>query len=105
VDEIIRRTEKFITEFRNDIVALNDEEFNKFIESSIAKLLTPPNNLEEFADFFFTTEILTNYLQFDIKERIVNTYRSLTKDDLLLFYDDKFINRKYIIVGINGNKS
>ena len=105
VTDIIERTEQFIIDFRYSIINISNDDFNNYINSSIKKILTPANNLEEFAEFYYNTEILTNYLQFNIKDIIVKTYKSLTKKDLLKFYDDKFINKKSVIIGINGNNT
>jgi insulysin len=103
VENIIDRTKQFIIDFKNELLKLTNENIKELAHACITGLLAPPHNLAELADFAFMMEIQSNYLSFDLKNVLVQTYNTITKDDLLKFYDDKFINRKSLIIGIRGN--
>ena len=101
-NEIIERTNKFITDFRIKLINISDKDFSEIIIACISTLLSDFNNLEELSDFI-QLEIESNYLTFNLKETLINTYKLLNINDLITFYDNKFINRKSIIIGLNKN--
>ena len=73
--KIINRTKKFIKNFRNILLKINDSEFNNLKMACIADLLTPYRNLDEISDFIFNNEIETNYTLFNLKDVLLETYK------------------------------
>jgi secreted Zn-dependent insulinase-like peptidase len=102
-DEIVKRTTNFIDTFKKNLHNLSSDEFSKIVKGCITALMMEYNNLDEMASFV-NLQIDTEYLTFDLKNVLVQTYSELTKDDLLDFYEEKFINKKAIIVCLDGNE-
>ena len=98
--EMITRTQQFITDFHTNLLALNQDQFQTLIEGCIAPLEAPFANLQEKMSFTFSNEIDTKYLKCDLRETLIETYKTLTISDIIAFYETYFINRKSAIVGI-----
>lgn len=99
VDNIIDRTSKFIKDFKIKLNKLTINEFNKIIKSCIDVLMDNISNLTDYMDFY-NDQLVANYLSFDLKENLITTYKLLKKKDLIEFYDEKFINKKTIVIGL-----
>jgi secreted Zn-dependent insulinase-like peptidase len=100
--EIIDRTKTYIVEFKNVLSSLTDNDFDNLRNACISLLLSPFRNLEELSHYVFNQEIETEYTTFDLRKILLQTYRTLTRDDLLIFYDEKFINMRSLAVGIDS---
>lgn len=105
-EEIIQRTEKFIVEYRSKLSTLTETELYEIVDALISQLDAPFNNLEEMSSFVFEREICAELYSFNLKRKLIDTYRNVTIGDIVKFYDDKFMNDKVaIVVGLVGNKS
>jgi secreted Zn-dependent insulinase-like peptidase len=102
--EIIERTKLFITQFKDVLDKLTDAEFLELKTACINELSSPYRNLGEKSNFIFESEIETDYTAFNLKDVLIQTYKSLTKEDLVSFYHDKFINLRSVSIGINTSK-
>lgn len=100
-NEIIDRTKLFIREFKDTLSQITEDEFTELKMACITELLSPFRNLKDKSRYIFNNEIETNYVLFNLKDVLVETYKLLTKDDLLSFYEEKFINLRSISIGIN----
>jgi secreted Zn-dependent insulinase-like peptidase len=105
-EETIERTKKFLIEAKEKIKNLPEDEFEDIIGAMVSSLKSPFNNLNEMASFIFKSEIETEYRSFDLKEVLIESYESIDKNDLLKFYDDKFLNnRRSLAIGLKGNRT
>ena len=103
--QIIDRTEKFIMDASDLISNITDDGFDEIVGAIVSSLEAPYNNLNELAGFVFGSEIETEFTSFNLKQVLINTYENLTKEDLIDFFTNKFIeNRKALAVGLTGNK-
>jgi len=102
-DEIVKRTTNFIIAFKKQLADLSEDEYYKIVNVCIATLKMNYNNLDEMASFI-NLQIDAEYLDFTLKNALIQTYNKLTKDDLIHFYEEKFINRKAIVVCLTGNE-
>lgn len=101
-DEITERTELFIKNMADKLKKLTEEDFAIVKQSYISKLNSDYNNLTEMADFIYTFEIKAGYLEYDFKKAIIKCCEKLSINDLLKFYNDKFIeNRKATIIHVD----
>lgn len=103
-EEILNRTNKFINDFKNKLINIETEEIEEIINALVSTLSAPYNNLNEMVNFIFGYEIETRYGGFNLKDILVDTYKKITKDDLINFFNEKFImNKKIISIGLKGN--
>jgi secreted Zn-dependent insulinase-like peptidase len=106
--KMISRTEKFLINMTKTLEDFSELEINKIIDSLIKTTQISFNNINEMAHSIFFTEIETEYCiknGFNLRDILVETYKKLTKNDLLNFYNDKFItNKKSLAIGIIGKK-
>ena len=103
--QMIERTDSFLGEIMTDkILASTQNDINKIVESFVAILESPYNNINELASYIFQFEIETEYFSFDMKKVLINTYKMITVGDIIDFYNTYFIaKKKSISIGINGN--
>ena len=95
-DEIIKRTELFIDEFKSVIDNITEQNFSKYIESCTTNLNNPFSNLSDETEYYFT-QFEQNYELFDIDDILEKIYSTITKNDIVDFYNNMFIiNRKSI---------
>lgn len=106
-NEIKGRTIEYIKEFKNILLEMTDEEFREIVKAKITSLLTPHKNLIEMVWYIFSYEIETGFVGQNLKKILFETYNSLTKQDLINFYDDKFLSDKklFISIGIDSIKN
>ena len=100
IDEIIKRTDKFIIEFNTKLKNIEVDKIQNIINSLISIIESPFNNLIEHSHFIFNQEIECKIFDFNSRQMLISIYKTITKDDLLKFYNDKFINKKNVIFGI-----
>ena len=101
-DEMIEKTKEYINNMSEKIKALTPEEFDQIIHTCIEPLLYPFKNLRELSGYYFE-QIISYYDCFNLNNILIETYKSLSKEDLVELYENKFIkNRKSIIVVVNG---
>jgi secreted Zn-dependent insulinase-like peptidase len=82
--------------------SLSEIEFNNVVKSCIAVLLQPYVSLEDEMGAI-ELQIDRGLYSCDLIEILHETYKSLTKEDLIQFYDDKFINGNHIAICIDKN--
>lgn len=100
--EIKDRTIKFLVEFRNHLENMSNEEFNEIIKGCISSLEHPFKNIGSMAEYF-NFQIMSEYYAYDFNLVLISTYKTLTKNDLIEFYIDKFLeNRKSNIIILDG---
>lgn len=105
-EEIINRTEKFIIDYKIKLQTLSDEDLGEVIDALVSGLEAPYNNLEDMASFVFGSEISAEFLTFDLKNQLVEEYSNIKANDLVEFYDDKFIKTKRAVVaGLHGSNN
>lgn len=104
--EIFDRTNKFLLEFKERLESMTDDEIKEIADAIISTLDSPFNNLEEMAGFIFNSEVLTEYVSFNLKEILIKTYENITKNDVVEFFNDKFItNKKFVVIGLKSTIS
>ncbi len=104
--EIIDRTQRFILEYKDKLQNVTEDDLDEVIDALISSLEAPYNNLEEMANFIFGSEISANILTFDLKEKLTDELENIVLEDLIEFYNEKFINNpKVVIIGLDGNKN
>jgi len=102
--EMVDRTNKFLIETREKIIKLSQDDIDKITKSFISILESPYNNLLEMSKYVFDLEIESEYYKFDMKKVLIETYKKILVDDVIIFYDKYFINKKTIAIVIEGNK-
>jgi insulysin len=99
-DEMIKRTEIFITTFKKNILNLSQKDFDDIKDSCINLQEEEVTNLyEQSAEKF--NELKYDLHTFDLRKRMISMYHSLTLQDINKFYDQKFINRIKTIISIS----
>jgi insulysin len=99
IDEIITNTEEFINvDFLTYLTNLSNDELEQTKQVNIESLEQQAPSLNEFAHFILLQQISNSV---NITNLQIDIFKSLTKEDLIYFYNDKFIkNKKYLILGI-----
>jgi len=93
-DELIKHIEKFILSCYESIKNLKDEDIEKNKLGKINELDTKFNaNVDEIE--FFSNIIVKRIYDFDLKDKLKEIYKTLTKDDMVSFYE------KYILSTID----
>lgn len=98
--EIIDRTDRYMLEFKNILLNYEESKITDIINSLISILESPYNNLIEHCKYLFNQEIECKIFNFDSKEHLINTYKTIKKNDIIDFYHKKFINKKNVIFAI-----
>lgn len=99
MNEIIERTDKFIVEFQHRINNMSDDEFAELVTICISSLNIDGmhSNLYSMINSMML-ELKKNNLLFDTKYKLYEMYITLNKQDLVDFYDIKFITDKKSII-------
>lgn len=100
--EIINRTNEFILNFKNVLVEMTDNEFSEIVNGCISSVSEDYNNMSEESSHNMT-QISNGFFSFNIKKVFAETLKKLKKEELVAFYDKKFINRNSIVVCFEGN--
>lgn len=79
----------FLLQFRDTLTAMPDDEFTQHKASLTAKLNEKPQRLGQLSDRYWQ-EIDQQQTGFDTRERLTSAINSITKDELLAFYDRFF---------------
>jgi secreted Zn-dependent insulinase-like peptidase len=104
-EEIIEKTNRFCSKFRNTIISMKEQEFRNIIDGCISVLLYPFDNITDLSDYYFK-QIENQYYKFNFKEILIDTYKKINKNTLLEFYNKYIIdNKNTIIIGILGKKN
>ena len=104
-DEIIKRTETFISECVNYLETITEEKLKEVSLALISQLDSSFNNLIEKSDFIFKTEILSGLETFDFRNKLIQTYSNVTLQEFKNFYKTKlFENKNITIITLVGNK-
>jgi secreted Zn-dependent insulinase-like peptidase len=91
-NDVSDRIEKFLTDFRNDLEAMNKETFFEHVVSLAKDKLQMWNSLEEETSTLWS-EIIENRYDFEIHRNEVECLKKITKDDVLKAFD-KHLNPK-----------
>lgn len=97
-DDIINRTQKFINNFKNILIKMKNDEFLSIKNSFITGLLSKFNNLQEMTSYIFYNEIETKYLKYNSREFMAEQCKKISLEDLIDFYNTKFINNDNKII-------
>ena len=103
-DDMIQRTYEFIDQTTACIYEISNDEFNNIKNACKSILLEPFKNLFEMSSYIFHTQVETEYMSFDLIQKLADTYDLLTLDELKTFYMNKFVNksRRILSIGLNG---
>jgi insulysin len=97
--QIIDRITKYISEFT--IQTMTTDVLIDISNSFIISLQAPFSNIFEHTMFIFDEIIEMNYDNFNLKQIYIETYKSITIDNVISFYNEHFItNKKYVIFSI-----
>lgn len=97
----VDRTSSFIYDFKTDVYAITDDEFDQ-IRTSVWKPLTcEEENLKATCNQHW---IEIYYKINDYKQKMISIYQSLTKNDLIDFYCTTFIDHYPLVFGYEGHK-
>lgn len=104
-DHVLERIEAFIEKMRADLVTMSDEEFEKQKTGLITRLLEKPKTLGgRFRRFW--NEIDCRQYDFDRNNSEVEVLNTVTKEDLLKYFDLKFNRdapeRRKVAVFVHG---
>lgn len=103
-EEIIEKTNRFRSKFRNTIISMKDQNFKNIVDGCISILLYPFDNITDLSEYYFK-QIESQYCKFNFKEILIDTYKKINKNTLLEFYDKYIINNKNtLIISILGKK-
>ena len=104
-DEIQIRTEKFINDdFTNILNKISDDQFNIFVNNQIEQLEKPFNSLEIQSDYLLVTTIQSND-KIDFIQKQIEIFNTITKLDLINFYNIYILNKKFACIKINKNNN
>ena len=89
-DYLTVRIKKFIHDRYSEIKSVSQNILEDIINSQINILLQPKHNLYEYALFMYDITFNKNKT-YDYIETLIETYKSITRDDIIMFYDKYFI--------------
>ncbi len=93
-------TNNFLKEITKQLENMTDEEYKIIINSQIEILEKPEQTLLESSEYNFIYLVCTEKV-FDYKERLINTYKQITKQDVIKFFNE-YINKNIKLeFGIN----
>ncbi|KAK0408400.1 hypothetical protein QR680_003933 [Steinernema hermaphroditum] len=84
------RIEAFLKNFRNNIVEMKDEDYQRNVNALANRRLEKPKTLRALSNRYWH-EIEGRQYSFNRSEIEVEDLRKITKDELLKFYDDKIM--------------
>ncbi|TKR69955.1 hypothetical protein L596_022038 [Steinernema carpocapsae] len=84
------RIEAFLKNFRNTIVDMKDEDYQRNVNALATRRLEKPKTLRALSNRYWH-EIESKQYSFARAEVEVDDLRKISKDDLLQFYDDKIM--------------
>ena len=90
------RTLKFLQDFEGILQNVPEEELKKIIDSTIEQLKLPPQNLKEAVDDNYEIICETGG-DFTRDERRAEFLATLTKDKLMKFYKEFFLDKKHYV--------
>jgi len=84
------RIDAFIISFTKTLNELQEEDFNTFVNSTIALLQEKDKNLSQETNRWWS-EIIQNSYRYDKEKFIVAELQKLTKKDLIFFFNERFL--------------
>ncbi|CAI4225039.1 unnamed protein product [Auanema sp. JU1783] len=85
---VLERIESFLEGTRQTLIDMPEKDFNENVDGLIASLSVKPKTLNSRA-MHFMTEMFLKLYDFDRKNKEIEVLRTLTKDDVIAFYDKK----------------
>jgi insulysin len=96
-DNMTERIDKYMDEFYEKLQKITQEEIEYICGPIIDKLLAPCDSLNsKFYKVFYNVE-RNKYIE---KDKIqIDFYKNMKKENVVKYYQDKFLNRKSIVIG------
>lgn len=96
-DNITDRINRYIDEFYEKLTKITQEEIEEICRPIIDELLAPCDSLySKFKKVFYNVE-RNKYIEKDTI--LIELYKNMKLENIINFYQDKFLNRKSIIIG------
>lgn len=94
--EIMVHNERFFKETKAKLAALSEAEFDRYKASLIEKLERKPESLaQEFSEF--SSDFIRHNANFDRKAKTLEAAKSLTKADIVKFYQETVMEQKGLV--------
>jgi insulysin len=99
-NNMIERINRYIDEYYNKLKQISEDVINEISLSIIEQLIAPYSSLSEKSNYYM---ICINDNKFIHKNKIlVEKIKKIKLYDIIKFYEDKFMNRKSLIVGFES---
>lgn len=102
-DNIAERTEQYLDEFFEKLKNITQEEIDDICHAFIVELTAPSHSLKDKCRKEMKLIEKNKYIEKN--EQLIENYKKIKLEDVLKYYQDKFINRKSIIFGYQSNKT
>ena len=91
-NQLKKRIKKFIKDIHEKLLHLSDDTLMNFKKVILNELNAKFNNIYEEFNFYFE-EILSKEYAFNYRKILESQIVKLKKEDIVLFYENNFINR------------
>jgi protease-3 len=103
--DMLDRFNAYTLEYRDELMGLSEESFDKFKAGVLTALTEPPKNLSSEAGPFASDWAIERY-DFDTRAKLVSAVESATLDDVQTFYDSTVFgeSRSRIVIQLKGQR-
>lgn len=102
-DNIKDRINQFIIDFLDILINIEDEEIKNICDSQIFEIQAPFQNLQQESKYYYNNIYNNKFI--DRKNIEIKHFKNISKQDIITFYKDKFINRKSYFVCLEKTDS
>lgn len=103
--DMLDRFNAYTLEYRDELMGLSEESFDKFKAGVLTALTEPPKNLSSEAGPFASDWAIERY-DFDTRAKLISAVESATLDDVQTFYDSTVFgeSRSRIVIQLKGQR-
>lgn len=101
-DNISQRIVRYIIESKEIIKNKTQKDIDDIVVSFVEKLKAPYETLYKKSYHTLYKDINKNKIH-DFNKSLIECYQKINVNDIIQFYEDKFINRKSMVIGLDKN--
>jgi insulysin len=101
-DTMVDRTDDYITEYYEKLKNVTQEEIDNICSAIIDEILAPSDSLQSKCNELINQIENSNFIQKN--ELLVKKYKTIKLDEIIKYYNDTFIKRKSVVVGLKSKK-
>jgi secreted Zn-dependent insulinase-like peptidase len=97
-NNINERIDRFIIDFYDEIVNLKEETIKNICDTRISIMSAPFQTIAE--ESVYHLNCIYDDIYINKKKVLMELFKNIKKEEIISFYEDKFLNRKSLVIKI-----